>query len=144
MSGGERRQKRGAAQAPRRGEIIGLTVSRNDLDARSAMHFGKAKWLLIYQNDETYQFVRNRWLVGRAVVYQFVQAGCTDVVFANIGWGALRNLRAAGIRAWFAARDVPAREVVRLLRRGELAEAVQAEGHGCSRHRRGSRVEDPH
>jgi predicted Fe-Mo cluster-binding NifX family protein len=42
----------------------------------------------------------------------FVQHRCTDVMFSNIGPGALKILRAAGIRALYGLRDVPASQLI--------------------------------
>ena len=116
---------------------VGLMLSRKALDAPLGQHFGKAKWLLIYESDTAFDFVRNEELSGRGVVEVFQQRGCSDAVFSNIGQGALEHLKAAGIRAWYGPPDVPVRELVERLQRGELKRAVEAteEGHQEHRHR---------
>ena len=43
----------------------GLTPSKNSLDASLAQHFGKAKGILIYDNANSFEFVRNEKLIGR-------------------------------------------------------------------------------
>ena len=53
------------------GNSVGLTLSRETLDAPLAQHFGKAKWLLIYESDSSFEFVRNEVLSGRGVVEIF-------------------------------------------------------------------------
>jgi predicted Fe-Mo cluster-binding NifX family protein len=101
-------------------------MSRKDLDASLAQHFGMAKWLLIYESEDAFEFVRNEELYGRGVVDALVARGCTDAVFVNIGWGALGHLESAGIRAWYGPPDVPARELIHRLGRGELEKAEEA------------------
>lgn len=64
---------------------VGLTLSRKALDAPLGQHFGEAKWLLTYESDITFEFVRNEELSGRRVAEIFQQRGCSDAVFSNIG-----------------------------------------------------------
>jgi predicted Fe-Mo cluster-binding NifX family protein len=114
---------------------VGLTLSRNALDVPLAQHFGMAKWLLIYESDTAFEFVRNEELSGRGVVEVLQQRGCSDAVFSNIGQGALEHLKAAGIRGWYGAPDVPVRELIERLERGELRGAVEATEEGRQEHR---------
>jgi predicted Fe-Mo cluster-binding NifX family protein len=118
---------------------IGLTLSRNTLDAPLARHFGMAKWLLMYENDQAFEFVQNTELYGRGVTDEFIRAGCVDAVFTNIGRGALEKLQAARIRPWYGPPDVPVREVIECLKRGELQEATEATEKRQPRHRHGQR-----
>jgi predicted Fe-Mo cluster-binding NifX family protein len=115
----------------------GFTLLRDNLDAPLSGHFGMAKWLLIYESDQAFQFERNEELYGSGVVGALVGAGCTDAVFANIGQGALAKLMTSHIRPWYGPPDVPVRELVERLKRGELKEATEAtEGHQPQHRRR--------
>jgi predicted Fe-Mo cluster-binding NifX family protein len=57
---------------------------------------------------------------GRGVVDILKRHRRTDVIFPNIGQGALRALKAAGIRAWCGPEGVPATELIERLKRGEV------------------------
>jgi len=103
---------------------IGLTLSKNTLEAPLAQHFGKAKWMLIYESAKSFEFVRNDALIGRHVVNICAEKGCTDVIFSHIGWGALRHLREEGIKTWYGPSNVPAQELIACLKRGGLTEAL--------------------
>ena len=56
-------------------------------------------------------------------------------MFSNIGQGALEHLKDAGIRGWYGAPDVPVRELVDQLQRGELRGAEEATEEGRQEHR---------
>jgi len=106
---------------------IGFTTLRNTDDTTLSPHFGLAKWVMIRDNDtgET-SFERNTGLYGRAVVDMMARAGCGDAVFTEIGAGALRHLREAGIRGWLAPANVPVAELLDRLGSGELTAAWEA------------------
>ena len=105
---------------------IGLVLSLDKLDAPLSNHFGMAKWLLIYEDDQELKFVRNTELYGRGMVDVLVRSGCTDAIFATIGAGALKGLIKAHIRPWYGPPDVPVREVIERFKRGELKDATKA------------------
>jgi predicted Fe-Mo cluster-binding NifX family protein len=116
-------------------KIAFMTLLRCE-DSKLSPHFGKAKWVMITDEDGgVATFVQNTGLDGRAVVDILAANGCTDVVFSGIGAGALRHLQAANIRGWIAGGDVPVPILLESFRRGELARAQAPtggqEGHGC-------------
>lgn len=105
-------------------------------DSKLSPHFGKAKWVMIVDQDGGVPtFVQNIGLNGHAVVDILAAHGCTDVVFSEIGAGALRHLQAANIRGWFGSVELPVPDLLQKLRRRELPEALALteahSEHGC-------------
>ena len=92
---------------------IAFMTLLNRGNSKLSPHFGKAKWLMVKDRESgASEFVQNTGLNGRAVVNILVAHGCTDVVFSEIGPGALARLQAESIRGWFAPSDVPVPELV--------------------------------
>jgi predicted Fe-Mo cluster-binding NifX family protein len=67
-----------------------------------------------------------------------IRQGCTDVIVADIGDGALGHLQAAHIRAWAAPEPVTGNEALRMFSEGQLppvpatrAATRHGEGLGC-------------
>ncbi len=114
---------------------IGMTISRPSVDAPLAGHFGKAKWLLVYEGPGRFELLRNTGLNGRFVAQAFAAHGCTDVILDHAGAGALGHLAAAGLRLWQGPPEVGADELAARLERGELrafvADPPADEGGGC-------------
>ena len=108
---------------------IGMTLSRNKLEEPLAAHFGKAKWLLVYDTSGSFEFFPNHGLNGRAVAETFRAAGCTEVIAAHLGAGAFNHLRQEGIRVRRGEDGVPAADLVRRYQAGELDELDQVESH---------------
>ncbi len=120
---------------------IGLPVTRMDLDAPLAKHFGKAKWLAILEPPGRCQFIRNPWLEGGAVAAELASHGCTDVVARHMGCGAYARVTASGMRAWEGDDAVTARVVADRLATGTLRPLSPddcghrgPQGHGGERH----------
>jgi predicted Fe-Mo cluster-binding NifX family protein len=113
---------------------IGLPLLKDSLDSPLSQHFGKAKWLLVYQSPERYQFLRNTGLSGHFVVQALVGAGCTDVVILHAGSGAWGHLQQGGVRTWLGEPGVPARDLVRRLEEGGLARAEPPDEDDPSSH----------
>ena len=116
---------------------VGLTLSRADMTAPVAEHFGKAKWLLVVESPERCTFSRNVGLNGRSVVEELASRGCTDLVARRMGPGAYARATPAGMRVWEAGEAVTARDAVdrlaaRTLR--PLAPASEHEDHHGARH----------
>lgn len=117
---------------------IGLPLLKDSLDSPLSQHFGKAKWLLIYEGEGRHRFVRNTGLSGHSVVQELASAGCTDVVILGAGAGAWGHLQQGGMRVWQGEADIPARELVRRAEEGALLRAEPPSagdpGHGghCS------------
>lgn len=99
---------------------IGLPVTRMDLDAPLARHFGKAKWLAILEPPDRCRFIRNPWLDGGTVVAELASQGCTDVVARHMGCGAFARVTASGMRAWEGDDAVTVRVVADRLASGGL------------------------
>ncbi len=97
-----------------------MMVSRKSLDAPLARTFGKAKWLLIYQDGTHFEFQRNVTLSGGSVAAAISAAGARDVIVACMGAKAHRHLEELRIRAWDGPAGVPVRSVIQMHERGEL------------------------
>jgi predicted Fe-Mo cluster-binding NifX family protein len=105
-------------------------------DSALSPHFGKAKWLAIIDTgSKEPRFVQNTGLNGRSVVNLLIANDCTDVVFNEIGPGALRHLQAADIRGWLGSKDTPVPQLLEMLRQGKLPRATEPHGahsgHDC-------------
>ncbi len=115
---------------------IALMTLLNREDSTLSPHFGKAKWLMVVESGTgKSRFVQNAGLNGRSVVDLLVANGCTDVVFNEIGPGALQHLQAANICGWFGPADMPVPQLLELFRAGKLDRAIEPleghRGHGC-------------
>jgi predicted Fe-Mo cluster-binding NifX family protein len=102
---------------------IGMPMSRTDLDAPLAEHFGKARWLLVLDAPDRCEFVRNTELDGRNAARTLAEHGCTDVVALHLGPGAYAHVSAAGMRAWRGDPGLTARDLAERLARGALPPA---------------------
>jgi len=101
-------------------------------DSVLSPHFGKAKWIMIRDDDTgKLMFEQNTGLNGRAVVNILQRHGCTEAVFTEIGPGAFRHLREAGIRGWIAPANVPVTELLGRLSRRELPPATEPTSPGA-------------
>jgi predicted Fe-Mo cluster-binding NifX family protein len=100
---------------------IGLTLLHDSEDSPLSDHFGKAKWLGIYEpSTGEMRFVRNTGLNGRFVADAFDEAGCSHVVFTNIGEGALGHLGSYEILAVWGPAGIPAKSLVQDVESGRL------------------------
>jgi predicted Fe-Mo cluster-binding NifX family protein len=99
---------------------VGLALSRMEIDAPAAEHFGKARWLLVFESPERFIFLRNTELDGQSVVEAFAWRGCTDVVARRMGPGAYASATAAGMKVWTVGAGVTGRAAVKRLAAGEL------------------------
>jgi predicted Fe-Mo cluster-binding NifX family protein len=100
---------------------IGFVTALDRTTTRLSPHFGKAKWVMILDNNSgKTSFIRNTGLTGRAVVDILLSEGCEEVVFRNIGPGALKQLKAADIGAWRAVQDKVVLKLAGDLLRGQL------------------------
>ncbi len=120
---------------------IGIPVSRMDLDAPLAKHFGKAKWLAILEPPGKCRFVRNPGLDGGTVVAELASHGCTDVVARHMGCGAFARVTASGMRAWEGDDAVTPRVVADRLALGGLR---PLEPEDCGEGRARSNEGHPH
>jgi len=114
---------------------IGFTTLLDRHDSVLSPHFGKAKWVLICDDDTgKVTFEQNTNLSGGAVVNILQRHGCTEAIFTEIGPGAFRHLQEAGIRGWVAPANVPITELLEKLTRRELPAAIEPASHragGC-------------
>src|ERR1035441_8160256 len=77
---------------------VGVMMSADCADGPMSSHFGKAEWILIADTENPgLDFVKNDELNGKSAVAIVIGAGCTDVILADIGDGALGHLQAAQI-----------------------------------------------
>ncbi len=114
---------------------IGMTLSRTDLDAPLAEHFGKAKWLLFLEAPDRFEFVRNAGLNGRHVAEAFAARRCTDVIVRHLGPGAFAHVTAAGMRVWQGEANQTARMLAQTLEQGALLPfAPDGDDHGHAHH----------
>lgn len=105
---------------------VGFTSLLDRDDSVLSPHFGKAKWVMIRDDDTgKLTFEQNTGLSGRAVVTILQRHGCTEAVFTEIGPGAFRHLEEAGIRGWLAPANVPVTELLERLSRRELPAAME-------------------
>jgi predicted Fe-Mo cluster-binding NifX family protein len=95
----------------------------NREDSKLSPHFGKAKWVAVHEDGGAWRFVQNTVLNGRGVVDILTANGCQDVVFTEIGVGALDHLNQAGIGGWLGPSDLSLPELLQALGRGELRRA---------------------
>ncbi len=109
---------------------IGMTVSRDRLEFPIAGHFGKAKWLLVYEGSGQARFLPNTGLNGAFVADVLAAEGCTDVIALQLGPGAFNHLRAKGLRIWQAEEPEPPAALAKKLAAGELKELTDAPPHG--------------
>jgi len=118
---------------------VACTVLLNRETSPLSPHFGKAKWVMIVDPQTgASEFEQNDGLNGRAVVDILVRHQCSDVIFAEIGPGALLHLQQAGIKAWFGPQGVPAPELMQKMKAGVLSAATApSPGHG-RHHQEGS------
>jgi predicted Fe-Mo cluster-binding NifX family protein len=107
---------------------IGMVVSRTDLDAPAAEHFGKAKWLVVVEAPDRCEFIKNTGLDGRSVAHELASRGCTDVVARHMGPGAYEHVTAAGMKAWAADESVTVRVVAERLAGGALRPLAPSNG----------------
>ncbi len=118
---------------------IGCTVLLNQETSPLSPHFGKAKWVMVFdpQTGKS-EFEQNHGLNGRAVVDILVRHQCSDVIFAEIGPGALNHLQQFGIKSWFGPQEVPAPELIQKFKSGSLRLATEpSPGHGGHHHEGG-------
>lgn len=117
---------------------VAVMLSVDRPEGAMSSHFGKAKWFMIVDTEGgSPSFIRNEGLNGRSAAELAVRQGCTDVILAEIGDGALGHLQSAGIRAWAVPAIVSGQEALRMFGEGQLSSlpaAVAAERgahHGC-------------
>ncbi len=113
-----------------------MTLSHANVDAPLAEHFGKAKWLLVYEGPDRFELISNTGLNGRHVAEVFAAHGCSDVIAMHMGAGAHAHVAEAGMKAWQGEPDASARSLAerlakRTLRKLEGAAAHDG-SHGCA------------
>lgn len=100
---------------------IGVMMSADRADGRMSSHFGKAEWIMVADTENpVLEFVKNTGLNGKNVAEILIRQGCTDVILADIGDGALGHLQAAQICAWAAPEKIVGSEALRMFREGQL------------------------
>jgi predicted Fe-Mo cluster-binding NifX family protein len=101
---------------------IGVMMSADRADEEMSAHFGKAEWIMVTDTESGIcEFVKNQALNGKGAVEIVIRLGCTDVILADIGDGALRHLQAAHIRAWAVPAPVAGNEALRIFGEGQLS-----------------------
>ncbi len=116
---------------------LAVMMSTDDLDGPMSPHFGKAEWIMVVEVPSgVAEFARNEGFNGGSAADLLISRGCTDVILADIGKGALARLQAANIRAWAAPGPVTGNEALQLFAEGHLspvptARTATRHGHGC-------------
>ena len=105
---------------------IGVMMSADRADGQMSSHFGKAEWIMVADTENpVLEFVKNTGLNGKNVVEIVSRQGCADVIFTDIGDGALGHLQVAHIRAWmFREGQLPPAPSARTATRQDAR-------HGC-------------
>jgi predicted Fe-Mo cluster-binding NifX family protein len=115
---------------------IGVMMSADRADAQMSSHFGKAEWIMVTNTDNPVPaFIKNVGQKGKSAVEIVLSQGCTDVILADIGDGALGHLQAAHIRAWAVPTLVAGDKALDMFRNGQLpavpsARSAMREGAG--------------
>jgi predicted Fe-Mo cluster-binding NifX family protein len=106
---------------------IGVMMSADRADEKMSSHFGKAEWIMVADTDSSAPvFVKNEALNGKGAVEIVVQLGCTDVIVADIGDGALGHLQAAHILAWAVPEAIAGSVALRMFKDGQLSSVPPA------------------
>jgi predicted Fe-Mo cluster-binding NifX family protein len=101
---------------------IGVMMSSESADGQMSSHFGKAEWIMVSDADNAVSvFVKNDGLNGRCAAEIVIGHGCTDVILADIGDGALGHLQEASIRVWAVPELLAGDEALRLFRDAKLS-----------------------
>jgi predicted Fe-Mo cluster-binding NifX family protein len=119
---------------------VGVMMSADRADEKMSSHFGKAEWIMVADTDGPAPvFVKNEALNGKGTVEIVIRLGCTDVILADIGDGALGQLQSANIRAWAAPESIAGSKALRMFEDGQLssvpaarASARHGVSHGCN------------
>ena len=118
---------------------IGVMMSADRANEEMSPHFGKAEWIMVADTESgVHAFVKNEVSSGKGAVEIVIRQGCTDVILADIGDGALGHLQAAHIRAWAVPAPVAGNEALRMFSERQLppmpaarAATRHGERHGC-------------
>lgn len=115
---------------------VGVMMSENRAEGQMSSHFGKAEWIMIADTEKPVPtFQKNEALNGRSAAEIVSRQGCTDVIFAEIGFGALGNLKTAGIRGWAAPKLITGEQALQMFKQSQLQAVDEATehgaGHGC-------------
>ena len=114
---------------------IGVMMSADRADGQMSSHFGKAEWIMVSGAENAVPvFVKNEGLNGRCAAEIVIGQGCTDVILADIGDGALGHVQAAGIRVWASPERVAGDDALRMFRQEQLSPVPAARtetGHGA-------------
>ena len=106
---------------------IAFPVNGKRRTTHLSAHFGTARWIMVLDTEtKRTSFVRNTDQTGHSVVGLLAKNKCEDVVFQNIGTGAFRQLKQAGIGAWHATEDKTPLALARDLLAGRLRLARHA------------------
>lgn len=99
------------------------------LEAEVDQHFGRAKWLIIYDsqtgevenidNSATCQLVQGAGIKAAELI---VEKKCTSVITGRLGPKALRALQQAGVKGYINASGT-VKEAVSAFQAGKLPEA---------------------
>jgi predicted Fe-Mo cluster-binding NifX family protein len=119
---------------------IGVMMSADRADEKMSSHFGKAEWIMVADTDSPAPvFVKNEALNGKGTVEIVIRLGCTDVILADIGDGALGHLQAAHICAWAVPESIAGSQALQMFKDGRLtsvpparASARHGVSHGCN------------
>lgn len=123
---------------------VGVMMAVNAADGSMSGHFGKAEWIMTVDENGVQAFLENSGKNGHAALELAQGSGCTEMIFAEIGPGALQGLLRAGIRGWQAPAGLTGAEALLRHAHGELqpvravVQAHRGEGGCCGGHGAGS------
>jgi predicted Fe-Mo cluster-binding NifX family protein len=100
---------------------IGVKMSADRADEEMSSHSSKAEWVMVVNTDNPVPlFVKNEALNGKSAVEIAIRQGCTDVILADIGDGALGHLQEAHIRAWAVPELISGNQALRMYKEAQL------------------------
>lgn len=114
---------------------VGIMMTADRAEQPMSEHFGKAEWMMVADTEsQAVEFIKNDGLNGKGAAEIAIRSGVSDLVFAEIGFGAFGHLKAAGILGWVAPGPITGAEALQMFEKQQLQPAgasTTEAGHGC-------------
>jgi predicted Fe-Mo cluster-binding NifX family protein len=115
---------------------VGVMMSEDRADGTMSSHFGKAEWVMIADTENSIQeFEKNDSQTCTSAVEIALRHGCKNLIFTEIGHGAIGHLTAAGIRGWVAPKLITGEQALQMFTQSQLQAVNEitehGAGHGC-------------